>query len=329
MKLIATSRFNLSDGILHMVTAGNYYKYVGNDIFGKPRFEQFDLREEHLKQMETNFTAMRAKNANFDLPVNVDHENLRRGGLKDVFMTEKSLRGRIVLEDNEVKQDFKKNRYASASIEFMTHHPDENGNDQGYTLLGVALTNYPVVSGLDHPVIFSYNDLAQFSALRSKKMSDVLDLLGLKDATEAEIAKFVNDVKAALTTIEDVKGKMSTLETENVRLKANAEVAKFTVPFGKKLLPKDAPKYAELYMKDPLLFASIVGSLPDILVTEQLGLEGSNGCPVGTNKEKLAFYVDEILKQLGGKPDVSTLSYAYRKACIEHPEVAQAESKRG
>ncbi|RMD99127.1 MAG: hypothetical protein D6816_15370 [Bacteroidetes bacterium] len=332
-----------------MLNSGTHYKYVG-DLGDQPVFAEFDVPSESILTMKKNFDKMR-RLSNDDLPpVNIDHSNKREGDIVDLFVTKgkfadqevTQLRGRVQITDPQTAQDFASGKYAFASVEFFQHYPDENGEDQGPTLVGVALTNYPVAKGLERPVVFSYEAMKEHKGEKKVSNQDlgqavkaVLSELGLGSVEDLKqkFSQAVEEKANMEAKLAEMSQKLEKLEKEKVEFAAKAAVEPL---INKRILEKDRSKYEELYKRDPEMFAQIVETLPEIEVTKRVSHSGENQeddeevkiSKMSTWEKKVYFAskIDEYMKAHNWQGPAQ-YSMAYSIVAQQYPELAKLERR--
>jgi len=345
-------------GILHMINAGVHYKYAGQDSQDQAVFYEFDVPNEAIDNMHKNFLSARMKSKDDLPPVNVDHSSKRNGDIVDVFMTKESetnqLRGRVNITDPVVAEDFKKGKYAFASVEFMEHYPDSEGKDQGHTLLGVALTNYPVAKNLERPIVFSsvHRDLVMGCVNKNKESEKKMDA--------SEILKTLGlDPNTPLDKIKETYESMSSVKAENEKLSADLKKMSESVSqmneknqilaaelavdreINKRILAKDRDKYIALYKQSPEMFASIIETLSEIKVQSRKShneqtevdddqeIEKIKAMTIRDRKQLLADKINEFMDSMAwDRNDLNLRLMSYRKMSEQFPMLTEPESLR-
>ncbi|RME56174.1 hypothetical protein D6779_11120 [Candidatus Parcubacteria bacterium] len=243
----------MADGEIHIMRTGVIYvPILGPD----GSFESFEITESMLDEMV----------ANFDKPVflNVDHGNERIGDVVQIRKDDggKSLRGFIRLEDFVNKDLIKSGVYQYVSAEFFEQYPGADGQNIGAKLIGVALTNRPLVTGLDKNVFFSISNY--------KGVNDMED-------KSKENAK-----------IEELEDRVAQLTAENERLSqvvARMNAERIVASYVGKKIPAATEDHVALAMKDEKLFRGVMDSMPDLNIrSQEAGSPGILGREVESEK---------------------------------------------
>lgn len=251
--------------LLHSLTPGTHYR-----VGAGGKFVPFVVDQAMVERIVFNYHRMQLAYKDRKLPVNIDHGSERVGDIEDMYIEGAELLIHVSLSD-KVSID----GYRESSMEIMTRYPDEDGEDQHETPLGVALTNYAIVKGLRPNVALSQNvyDIVNKEEKQGMDFLDKVKLtLGLKDATDEQVITKLSEIVSNVGTITEkltlATNRVSALEAENVKIKATAAVDAL---IGDKLLPVQKPEFLELAQANFPMFEKVVKGLPKLNLTQEIG----------------------------------------------------------
>jgi len=202
--------------------------------FNHGMWGKFKVTAQHLKKAVANFSqkigAPLNENKEPELPVNYDHLGGENAGIiKSLYLSGKELYAKIWWTE-DARKKIKEKKYRWVSPEFNENWKDENDKKHGFTVLGLALTNYPFLKKGQVALALSDNDrliltMPEDGETFNKEVQmnkETLEILGLdenveeKDIQEAVIAlKEKSDQVIGLEAErDDLKGKLSEKESE-------------------------------------------------------------------------------------------------------------------
>jgi len=252
--------------------------------FNHVLYGKFDVTEKHLQHAVDNFNkgiaARKAEDGSFELPCNYNHPrqdgpevNKASGWIKRLYLKGKELFASI--EWTQTALEYIKNKeYRYISPEFNDNWPDEKGNKHGFTVSGLALTNYPflkenqsalVIAMKDNDLILwmPENDQAGSEYLNKenimeKELREMLKLKEDDDILESvktlseQITELTESNKDLTTKLESASGEIKTLKEGKKELstteKALDEANKRIIDLEQKNAKNEAEKLVDSYI---------------------------------------------------------------------------------
>lgn len=303
------------------------------------------ITSEDLAELKRNFDA---KARGIDLAINYDHRQSTAHGTKAAgwikTLVIKGERGDELwaepkwtttaskeIEDEEFK-------YFSAEIAFE-YEDNMSGKKHGKVLLGGALTNYPVVKGME---AIAASETSLTSALEGKPMNlaelkvkaaDLgIDLGGLQDKAKKldTVTAELSEARTKLDVVEgrakEAEGKVAALSEEIATAKKAAEAAKFDALVKQGMTDGKLTKaFAEGSFKNAFeklgydYCVSMLSEMPKAVHTEAAG----HGGEANKTNKSASQELSELAGALAAKEKID-FSDAVSRVMAEKPELAKA-----
>jgi len=306
--------------------------------FNHGLFGKFECDGTDLAHAVENFYSQIGTRADVNgepvLPVNFDHAGGENAGLiKGLYLANEELWANVWFTTDAADM-IRERKYGWISPEFSEDYQDENGARHGFTVLGLALTNYPFLKKNQMAIALSDEDRliltmpkeskqkqkenAMEKELREKlslseddNVLEFVDGLLESDAKVKELSEEVEELKAYQLTAEKLEVKVAKFEETEKALNEKIEALKELAELGKKaqieLKEKEADSRVQKALEDKKITPAQVEAFKKLALNDSVMFDEI----VGNATEVID---DEEVGSSGNEPEPET----FEKACKEY-----------
>ncbi len=287
--------------------------------FTDPRYGKFVITEKMLSEMVTNF---KAKVRGIDPAIDFKHESEAeaaawmldlevRPGQKDIGLWAKpdwTGAGQKALSE-------KTYRYLSADFN-QNYKDNEAGKSHGCVLLGAALTNRPVIKGMQPVIQLSEGDsMPEITPEQQVKLAALMKQLGCSSVDELiskvsgmkpkeEVEQKEVELKEKEMALSEKSTKLSELESEVAKLKGEKVLSEKEKTFEKMVTEgKAIPAQKESFLAGDLMKFAELAPKGGVKITEKGTEEGGAG-DVNADEEDKVLKLAEAKVKSGEAKDL-------------------------